>query len=195
MPLVTRVELVTQISLGRVVSFPTDTVPALAVRPENSDQIYALKQRGNDKPLILMAATLHDLEPYLSAQALQDSHWSEITARYWPGALTLVLPASDRLPLAMNPQGDKTLGVRVPDSAWAREILSQTGPLATTSANLSGQPPLITQTAIAETFPAVFVLDCGEQNDISLGNNQPSTVAQWTGEQWQILRSGQIKLD
>jgi L-threonylcarbamoyladenylate synthase len=194
MPLVPPLELVAQSHLGKVISFPTDTVPALAVRPANSEQIYALKQRAMDKPLIVMAATLQDLEPFLEAQALECSDWSRITAQYWPGALTLVLTASDRLPLAMNPKGDKTIGVRVPALALAREILSQTGPLATTSANLSGQPPLTTQTAIAQAFPTVFTLDCGDQNHLSLGNNQPSTVAQWTGEHWQILRSGQIQL-
>lgn len=194
MPLVPPVELVAQARLGNVVSFPTDTVPALGVRPENSEQIYALKQRATDKPLILMAATLQELEPFLTAQALQESDWSRITAQYWPGALTLVLPASDRLPLAMNPKGDKTIGVRVPALTWAREILSETGPLATTSANLSGQPPLTTQTVIAQAFPTVFTLDCGDQNHLPLGNNQPSTVAQWTGKQWQILRSSQIQL-
>jgi len=73
--------------------------------------------------------------------------------------------------------------------------LTQTGPLATTSANFSGQPPLQTMAEIAAQFPQVLTLTMTEYQGEMLGMGVPSTVAKWTGINWQILRQGAIKLD
>ena len=195
MPLGSQADVIQAAIAGQVVSFPTDTVPALAVRPEHSDLIYQLKQRERSKPLILMAATVEDLWPYLVASPPAKQTWQPLIDRHWPGALTLVLPASDRLPAAINPTGDQTVGVRIPNEAIALEILQNTGPLATTSANLSGQPPLQTLTAIAQIFPSVMALDCTALEKAGpLGNGCPSTVVQWQGETFHVLRQGQIKI-
>lgn len=131
-----------------LVSFPTDTVPALAALPERAHLIYAAKQRSFDKPLILMAGAISDLWPYVAGNPQERATWQTVAERYLPGAVTLVLPASDRVPAAMNPQDPTTIGVRVPHHAAACAILRQTGPLATTSVNRSGQPPLLTMTEI-----------------------------------------------
>ncbi|MFM1843756.1 MAG: hypothetical protein RLZZ490_2499 [Cyanobacteriota bacterium] len=195
MPLGSRADVINAAIAGQVVSFPTDTVPALAVRPEHSDLIYQLKQRDLGKPLILMAATVEDLWPYLVTTPREKPLWQTLMDRHWPGALTLVLPASDRLPPAINPKKDQTIGVRIPDQTIALEILQNTGPLATTSANLSGQPPLETLTAISQTFPTVMALDCRDLEEMSpIGNGYPSTVVQWQGEKFRVLRQGQIKI-
>ncbi|MCC5662917.1 L-threonylcarbamoyladenylate synthase [Nostoc sp. CHAB 5784] len=177
---------------GLLVSFPTDTVPALAAIPEKAGLIFAVKQRSQDKPLILMAASAKDLWLYIKGSEDEYKVWQEVADRYWPGGLTLVLPASDRLPKVMNPIDHTTIGIRVPNSAIAQTILAQTGPLATTSANFSGQPPLQTMAEIEVQFPKVLTLDY--QSEIS-GVGVPSTVAKWTGINWQILRQGAIKLD
>ena len=153
MPLVTQAELIQKAIAEKVVSFPTDTVPALAVLPQKADLIFDLKQRATDKPLILMAATLDEIWTYVLGTAEERAVWQAIAERYWPGQLTLVLPASDRVPAGMNPLNSGTIGIRIPDSAIALEILAQTGPLATTSANLSGQPPLIQMSAYKEMQP------------------------------------------
>ncbi|MBW4674230.1 MAG: L-threonylcarbamoyladenylate synthase [Desmonostoc geniculatum HA4340-LM1] len=180
---------------GLLVSFPTDTVPALAAIPEKAGLIFAAKQRSQDKPLILMAASAEDLWPYVKASENEYKIWQELTDKYWPGAITLVLPASQRLPKVMNPIDPATIGIRVPNSAIAQTILAQTGPLATTSANFSGQPPLQTIAEIAAQFPNVLTLTTTECQDEILGVGVPSTVAKWTGMNWQILRQGAIKLD
>ncbi|AFZ26918.1 putative translation factor (SUA5) [Cylindrospermum stagnale PCC 7417] len=188
-------ELINKAKAGYLVSFPTDTVPALAVLPEKAELIFIAKQRSQDKPLILMAASGSDLWPYVKGSDVEYQIWQELVNKYWPGALTLVLPASDRLPKVMNPIDPTTIGIRVPDCAIAQTILAQTGPLATTSANLSGQPPLETIAEIEATFPEVLTLETtAHQGDIS-GMGIPSTVAKWTGLNWQILRQGAIKLD
>lgn len=180
----------------QVISFPTDTVPALAVRPDCASLIFAVKQRRIDKPLILMAGTVPDIWSYVMGDEAERQCWQAVAERYWPGALTLVLPASDRVPPTMNPSNPRSIGVRVPDHPIAQAILMQTGPLATTSANVSGQPALQTLTEIAQQFPQVLVLALeeltGEQTPPASG--QPSTVARWTGQGWEILRQGAIVL-
>ncbi|MBE9020018.1 L-threonylcarbamoyladenylate synthase [Chroococcidiopsidales cyanobacterium LEGE 13417] len=191
MPQVSIAELVAGVRAGCVVSFPTDTVPALAALPERADLIFSTKQRSQDKPLILMGAKAEDLWDYVIGTEAEWRVWRQVAAQYWAGALTLVLPANDRVPQAMNPTDPTTIGVRVPQSAIAREILAQTGPLATTSANLSGQPPLETLTEIAAQFPDVLTLQISDVSGIGV----PSTVAKWMGSGWVILRQGAVVLE
>ncbi|MBU7583715.1 MAG: L-threonylcarbamoyladenylate synthase [Nostoc sp. TH1S01] len=188
-------DLIKGAQAGCLVSFPTDTVPALATLPEKAVLIFAAKQRSQDKPLILMGASAEDLWPYVKGSEHEYEIWQQVVNKYWPGALTLVLPASDRLPKQMNPTDPTTIGIRVPNSAIARSILAKTGPLATTSANFSGQPPLQTMAEITLQFPDALTLATkGLINEIS-GVGLPSTVAKWTGTNWQILRQGRITLD
>ena len=146
----------------RLLSFPTDTVPALACRPSVAAMIYSAKQRSQTKPLILMGGHEDDLWTYVQRDHPAFPIWQQMAFWYWPGALTLVLPASDRLPSAMNPTNSSTIGIRVPNCAIARHILNQTGPLATTSINRSGQPPLETIEAINQEFPEVLTLSPSE---------------------------------
>ncbi|MBW4612045.1 MAG: L-threonylcarbamoyladenylate synthase [Desmonostoc vinosum HA7617-LM4] len=186
--------LITGARAGALVSFPTDTVPALAVVPEKAELIFVAKHRSQDKPLILMGAKAEDLWLYVKGNEDEYKIWQKLVHKYWPGALTLVLPASDRVPKVMNPSDPTTIGIRVPKSAIAQRILAQTGPLATTSANFSGQPPLQTMAEIAAQFPEALTLVTTEcQDEISIG--VPSTVVKWTGETWQILRQGAVVLE
>ncbi|WP_413172582.1 L-threonylcarbamoyladenylate synthase [Anabaena azotica] len=175
---------------GKLISFPTDTVPALATIPEQAELIYAAKQRSLDKPLILMAAKAEDLWDYVQGSEIEYEIWQEVVNKYWPGALTLVLPASDKVPKVMNPADPTTIGIRVPNHAVAQTILAQTGPMATTSVNLSGQPALQTLAEIETHFPEVLTLTSTEYQGLGI----PSTVAKWMGNDWQILRQGVIKI-
>lgn len=194
MPLVSQQELISHAQSGQLVSFPTDTVPALAAVPRQAQLIFNAKQRVPDKPLILMGATVADLWPYVQGTPAELSLWEQIASEYWPGALTLVLPASDRVPPEMNPADHSTIGIRIPNSPLARTLLAETGPLATTSANLSGHPPIEDLASIALEFPSVFVLHPSEQPVQISHSGIPSTVAKWSGGGWQILRQGAVKL-
>jgi L-threonylcarbamoyladenylate synthase len=184
-------ELITVALGGGVISFPTDTIPALATQPEQAGLIYQLKQRSAAKPLILMAGQSSDLWNFVQGRLAELASWQQLAGKYWPGALTLVLPASDLLPIAMNPTGEKTIGVRVPNCDLAQAILLQTGPLATTSANLSDQPALLTMAAIDRQFPTVHTLAMASELLIT---STPSTVVKWTTSGWQVLRQGSIYL-
>ncbi|MDJ0797018.1 MAG: L-threonylcarbamoyladenylate synthase [Calothrix sp. MO_167.B12] len=194
MTLVSIAELVAGARAGKLVSFPTDTVPALASLPEQAGLIFAAKQRSQDKPLILMAASAKDLWSFVRGSDEEYVIWQQVAQKYWPGALTLVLPASERVPTVMNPINPITIGIRVPDCAIAQQILAQTGPLATTSANLSGQAALQTMAEIADTFPQVLVFKAMAGDREFQGSGLASTVAQWKDKNWQILRQGKIKL-
>lgn len=193
MPLVSIPELIAGAKNGKLVSFPTDTVPALASRPDKAELIFAAKERGQDKPLILMAGFAEDLWPYVTGTPEELEIWQNTAKKYWPGALTLVLPASEKVPLKMNPLDPTTLGVRVPNSPIARKILRETGPLATTSANKSGQPALLNLQEIAAEFLEVLALS-PQEFETTPTTGIPSTVVKWTLGGWEILRQGAIIL-
>jgi L-threonylcarbamoyladenylate synthase len=194
MPQVSIFDLIAKAQAGKLVSFPTDTVPALAAIPTQAGLIFEAKQRSQDKPLILMAKSAAELWDYVTGSASEYEIWQNVAEKYWAGALTLVLPASPRVPALMNPNDPSTIGIRVPNNAIALEILAQTGPLATTSANLSGQPALQTMAEIEAQFPDVFTLAATEFSGKVLGMGVPSTVAKWTGINWQIIRQGAVEL-
>jgi len=183
------------ISGDYIVSFPTDTVPALAAKPDQSELIFVAKRRSQDKPLILMAASAEALWPYVQGSPAELKLWQQVAKSYWPGALTLVLPASEKVPAAMNSIDRTTIGVRVPNFPLALKILEQTGPLATTSANLSGQPPRLSVAEIEALFPEVLTLVPSELPTAITASSLPSTVAKWTGSNWEILRQGAIELE
>ncbi|GAB4459534.1 MAG: L-threonylcarbamoyladenylate synthase [Elainellaceae cyanobacterium] len=202
MPQVSLDELVDIARQGAgLISFPTDTVPALATRPDAAGLIYAAKQRSESKPLILMGGNVEDLWKFVADDAAATAPWQAAAERYFPGAVTLVLPAGDRLPRAMNPTDPTTIGIRVPNHALARHLLAQTGPLATTSVNRSGEPALQELAAINEQFPDVYTLsdaalaELGRSLSVSAsyaGSGTPSTVVKWTGSEWSILRQGSV---
>ncbi|MEL6221893.1 MAG: L-threonylcarbamoyladenylate synthase [Cyanobacteria bacterium J06627_8] len=213
------VSLTELIQAGRsgtaLISFPTDTVPALASHPDQAHRVFEAKQRSTDKPLILMGGTNDDLWSYVQGPADDQAEWKAVAQRYWPGALTLVLPASDRIPTAMNPKDPTTLGIRVPDCAIARHILMQTGPLATTSVNRSGEPALINPEDINRTFPEVLQLSPDDLDELrrslspndssdatqepieltNAANTTPSTVIQWVNQGWHVVRQGRLEFD
>jgi L-threonylcarbamoyladenylate synthase len=191
---VSLMDLIAGAKAGKVVSFPTDTVPALAALPEKAELIFTAKKRQLDKPLILMAAEVEDFWQYVEGNQKEYEIWQKVAKKYLPGALTLVLPASSSVAKQMNPYDPTTIGLRVPNSDIARKILAETGPLATTSANLSGQVALEKIKEIDEQFPDVLVL---VETEISLTTNTtsvPSTVAKWLDNDWQILRQGPVIL-
>jgi L-threonylcarbamoyladenylate synthase len=179
-------QLISAALAGEVVSFPTDTVPALAVSPKSVASLYKIKQREATKPLILMAADSDELWKFTTGDQQSQQIWREMVDRYWPGAVTFVLPASDLIPPGVNLTNRQTVGLRVPHSNIARDILRATGVLATSSANLSGQAALVTTPEIDQYFPQVAVLNLPNPVQKSL----PSTVVEWRDGGWKLLRAG-----
>jgi len=116
----------------------------------------------------------------------------DLAARHWPGALTVVLPASGPLVQQLNP-GGSSLGLRVPACPMAQALLGLSGPLATTSANRSGQPAATTAAEAQACFAASGVPLLGPVPWPAPGG-RGSTVVAWQQGGWQLLRAGAVDL-
>jgi L-threonylcarbamoyladenylate synthase len=170
---------------GGAALFPTDTLPALAARPAAAGLLWVLKQRPLSKPLILMGADPDQLVTCLGVS--WEPAWLDQARRCWPGAVTLVLPIAGPIQAALHPGGG-SLGLRVPDCAMARDLLRRSGPLATTSANRSGEPSATTAAEAMHRFPDVPLLG---PSPWPAGSGTASTVLAWRpGGSWEVLRAG-----
>lgn len=176
---------------GGAALLPTDTLPALAVHPDQAGQIWTRKQRPADKPLILMGADLEQLQALLGIPWQQA--WLQAARQHWPGAVTLVLPIAGPLTERLHPGGG-SLGLRVPACAPMRELLRRSGPLATSSANRSGQPSALDPLQAARQFPELPLLAPLPWPPAS---GQASSVWRWQADArpdqpWQVLRAGAV---
>tara|TARA_B100001093_G_scaffold256196_2_gene245012 strand:- start:7842 stop:8459 length:618 start_codon:yes stop_codon:yes gene_type:complete len=172
---------------GGAALLPTDTLPALAAAPEQAFRIWRLKQRPQDKPLILMGADVEGLLCHVSPVARADA--MALAQLHWPGALTLVVPAFGPYAEALNP-GVATLGLRIPACKPMLELLTSSGPLATTSANISGQPASRTAIDAACSFPDLPLLAPVPWPEPS---GEASSVIAWKGPRcWHWLRRGAV---
>jgi L-threonylcarbamoyladenylate synthase len=171
-----------------VVAVPTETVYGLAAsvsQPAAIDQIFVLKGRPANNPLIIHIAEFKQLEQYVST--LPEGA-RELAQAFWPGPLTLVLPCDlEQVPSQVR-AGLNTAAFRVPNHPMTLELLSITGPLVMPSANLSGRPSATSPEHVEEDFGSEFpVLDGG-----SCGFGVESTILYYGDEQWQIIRLGAL---
>ncbi len=179
---------------GGVIAFPTDTVYGLACSPSSEQavkKIYALKGRDFKKPLVLMCADL------AAAQTLTGPWGSDvldIAQRYWPGALTLILPRNERtVPDAVMAGGDR-VGIRIPGNTALLTLLSSLPfPLAVTSANRSGEKELLSAKEVDILFGKE--LDGIVNDDTALQGGIPSTVVDVSTVPWKVLRQGPVKIE
>lgn len=147
---------------GDVVAIPTETVYGLAAsihQPHAIQKIFLLKGRPQDNPLIVHIASVNQaLDLMLSIP--EDFH--ELAERFWPGPLTLVVPAKiDRVPNVVR-ASLPTVALRFPSHPLAQELLKLTGPLVAPSANLSGRPSSTLPHHVEQDFGSSFpVLDGG----------------------------------
>ena len=181
--------LAKKVCKGSAVIFPTDTLPAIGAKPENCSLIWNLKKRSMKKPLILMGSDFNQFSGLIPKDLTQIA--LDIAEKYWPGALTMILPTSGRIVDLLNPNG-MNLGFRIPLHSLAREFLKTTGPLATTSANLSGESPSLSPYKISKIFPNVPIL--GPLPWVNIIGS-PSTVITLSSDmKWQTVRQGKIRL-
>src|SRR5262244_3460008 len=129
-----------RIKAGHVVGMPTDTFYGLAADPLNLravDLIYDVKTRNRHKPLSLLIESVEQAE-YLAAWPLSDT-FHDITRKYWPGPLTIIVKASSRLPLKVT-ANTGNVALRVPAARIPVEVIRAAGvPITATSANISGE--------------------------------------------------------
>lgn len=175
---------------GGLVAFPTDTVYGVGGIAFNSQairKIYRSKKRQKDKAIPILIGTMDDLG---RVARYVDPRVQMLIDRYWPGPLTIIVQKSSELPdeISMYP----TVGVRMPDHPFTRELLYKVGPLAATSANISGQPdPLSALEVMAQIGGRIpLIIDGG----LTPGGH-PSTVVEFRDDELLLIRSGPIAYD
>ena len=172
---------------GGLVAFPTDTVygvGSLAFDAQGIDQLYQVKERQHTKAIPILLSRPEQLSQVSGEINVTVARLSE---RFWPGPLTLVLPRSTQLPANISQY--TTIGVRIPDHPVALALIDRAGPLAVTSANLSGERNSRTAQEVFEQLAGriPLILDGGKTP-----GGAPSTIVDCTTPQLKILRSGPI---
>ena len=172
---------------GLPVIFQTDTLPAIGCLPRFSKIIYEFKKRERNKPLILMGSENKQLIEYVHESARED--YKNIASKYWPGALTMVIPCSKKESAILTSK-NFTLGLRIPNSYMAQSLIKETGPLLTSSANISGCTGSITAEEIALDFPSLAIVGPVPWEK---GSGKASTIISWnkTGD-WDLIREGEV---
>ena len=175
---------------GEVVAIPTETVYGLAVLPlpEPLQRLLATKQRSSDKGIQLLVDSIDQVTDLAEMTPAAE----QLASAFWPGGLTLIL---DRRPDTVLPLllggGRPTLGVRLPDHPVPRRLAALMGPLAASSANISGRPPATNAARVAEALgdQLGLILDDGE-----VRGGVASTVVDCTSESTppRVLREGAI---
>jgi L-threonylcarbamoyladenylate synthase len=175
---------------GGLVVLPTDTVYGLGAMVFDDTavrSIYSVKGRSNEKAIPILIGDLSDLERI----ALRISPMAKVLADYfWPGPLTLVVPKNPTLPDAVSSL--PTVGVRIPNHPVTRKILGASGPLAVTSANLSGRDDPCSAQEVLDQLDGLIhlIIDAGP-----VGEGSASTVVDCIGSEPIILREGPISLE
>jgi len=174
---------------GGIVAFPTDTVYGLGALAFNNaaiESIYTAKDRPIEKAIPILIGDLDDLDQIaddIPNMALR------FAARFWPGPLTCIVPKKQTLPLAVS--ATSTVAVRIPDHHDARALLRAAGPMAVTSANISGWASPSTAQEVYEQLNGriPLILDGGKTK-----SGVPSTLVDCTGQGPVVLREGPISL-
>ena len=178
--------------VGKLVAFPTDTVYGVGAdvfNDEAVEQIFAAKKRPPDKPLQVLIANKSDLQ--IIAKTRTDA-LDRLASEFWPGPLTLVMPAREDFPRRVRCGGD-TIGVRMPANAIALKLIEAFGgPVAATSANVSGLPDPVDAAEVMEYLGGKIhlVIDGG-----STPGNVPSTVLDISVHPPLILRRGKLSVE
>ncbi len=177
---------------GEAIVFPTETfygVGVDAMNPHALDRLFEIKERDPDKPVALIAA---DLEMVNRIVKEFPPAARRLAAAFWPGPLTIVLPARPELsPALTNREGG--VGIRISPHPIALELTRRLGsPLTATSANRAGEPPARTLAQAWEAFGSAIAayVDGG-----TLDGSLPSTVIALEDGRIRILRAGAIAED
>ena len=175
---------------GGLVAFPTDTVygvGALAFDGKAIESIYAAKDRPAEKAIPILISDVQELNK-VGINIPEVAH--KLASRFWPGPLTILVPKQSNLPEAVS--ATSTVGVRVPDFEVARALLRAAGPMAVTSANISGgQSPVSAEEVYGQLAGRIpLIIDGGRTP-----GGVPSTLVDCTGAELKVLREGPISLE
>jgi L-threonylcarbamoyladenylate synthase len=174
---------------GGLAAIPTDTLYGLAADAFNAEaveRVFAVKGRASDRALPLVAANAAQVLEYFGRLPALGARLAD---RFWPGPLTLVVRAPDRLPADVT-GGLDTVGVRVPAHAVTTALCGRCGvPLTATSANLTGDPPTDDPDSVVRALGDTIdlLVDAGRTP-----GGPPSTIVDVTGDEPRLIRAGVI---
>lgn len=172
-----------------VIAAPTDTVYGLVCRFDSSraiERLYWVKERPPEKALPVLIGDEEQVAQVVAGELSPIAR--ELIARFWPGPLTLILPALPHLPPVLT-AGGATVGVRIPNQPFLRDLARRAGPLASSSANRSGGPECSTAEAVlAQLDGRVPLLVDGGGTPLG----QASTVLDLSATPPRILREGPL---
>ena len=178
---------VTAISNDEIVGIPTETVYGIGVNPNSQDavdKIFQLKERDEDKPLSILISGFHDIQKLGVISEIP-----EAIELYWPGPLTIIVETTLQFSDGVGTKSPNTIGIRVPDNDSTIELLKVTGPLAVTSANISGDVDVKSDIDAKNTFgDAIKHYIKGEAL-----HGSGSTIIDLREEGGKILREGPLK--
>jgi len=177
---------------GGLVVLPTDTVYGLACRPDLAGATKAVFQ-AKRRPAGLSLPVLAAGEAVAWEVARPDERARLLASRFWPGPLTMVLPRAPRSAGWTLGEAERTVAVRVPSNPLARRVLQAAGPLAVTSANRSGQPPLSSLASMVEALGdavELYLTEAGSAWDG--GSTAASTVVDLTRPAAGVTREGPV---
>jgi len=176
---------------GGMIAFPTDTVYGIgvnALNPQALEKIFALKGRERSKPLILFVAERKGIDPFVVEVPASGE---KLIQHFWPGPLTLIFKASPSISSPFLSKEGK-VAIRIPNHKVILTLLRQLPfPLATTSANLSGEPPPISAQEVQKSLKEKvdLILNGGRTNQ-----RVPSTIVDLTFSSPLLLRKGRLSL-
>jgi tRNA threonylcarbamoyl adenosine modification protein (Sua5/YciO/YrdC/YwlC family) len=176
---------------GRLVVLPTETVYGIAARPDDeaaTRELFEAKRRPAGLNLPILAPTTESAWTV----GLKTHGAENLAAKFWPGPLTLVLPRTDVAREWYLGDEPDTVGVRVPDHSIASRLLAKTGPIAATSANLSGQPPLASRDDLVAAFGDAVAVYLVLPPELPPPEGQASTVVDLGAGAPRVLRDGPI---
>jgi L-threonylcarbamoyladenylate synthase len=174
---------------GGVLGIPTESSYAFAAAPTDERgvaTIFAIKGRRGDQGLPVVIA---DLEQAVGLGVDPAAAGLDRVAALWPAALSIVVTIARPIAASVT---TTSLAIRVPAHERLRALLRRTGPLTATSANRSGEPPLLDPRAVAQLLEGVGgrVVDDG-----TMPGGPPSTLVRWEGGGFRVLRAGRFPLD
>ena len=182
---------VEQVQAGRCVVLPTDTVYGIGADAFNNDAVASLlatKRRGPDMPVPVLVGSWTTIQGLV--REFSDTAKTLVEA-FWPGGLSIVVPEAPSLPWNLGDTRGTVL-LRMPNQPLALELLQETGPMAVSSANISGNPPATTATEARQQFgDAVPIYLDGGTAEIG----EPSTIIDISGPAPRILREGAISAE
>ena len=189
MKIINEIQAFEKLKIGKPIIFQTDTLPAIGCLPKYFDIIYKIKKRERKKALILMGSQIKQVLDYVDNDAKDD--FQKVAKKFWPGPLTLIIPLRKNKSLNFI-SSENTLGIRIPDSVTARALILETGPLATSSANISGLDTSFVAESVSNDLPEVDLLGPVPWEECSgLG----STIVSWAKDgKWKLVREGQIPI-